>query len=35
VVRLGLEGGIPTPANTFIYNSLLPKELRARGELRF
>jgi 2-dehydropantoate 2-reductase len=35
VVRLGLEGGIPTPANTFIYSSLLPKELRARGELRF
>jgi 2-dehydropantoate 2-reductase len=35
VVRLGLEGGIPTPANTFIYNSLLPKELRARGEVRF
>jgi 2-dehydropantoate 2-reductase len=35
VVRLGLEGGIPTPANTYIYNSLLPKELRARGELRF
>jgi 2-dehydropantoate 2-reductase len=35
VVRQGLEGGIPTPANTFIYNSLLPKELRARGKLRF
>jgi 2-dehydropantoate 2-reductase len=35
IVRLGLEAGVPTPANTFIYHSLLPKELRARGELRF
>jgi 2-dehydropantoate 2-reductase len=35
VVRLGLEAGVPTPANTFIYQSLLPKELKARGELEF
>ena len=32
VVRLGLEVGAPTPVNTFIYNSLLPQEMRARGE---
>ena len=32
VVRLGLEVGVPTPVNTFIYNSLLPQEKRARGE---
>lgn len=35
IVRLGLEAGVPTPSNTFIYNCLLPKELRARGELKF
>jgi len=34
VVRLGLELGIPTPTHTFIYASLLPSELKARGELR-
>lgn len=33
VVRLGLEAGVPTPVNSFIYNSLLPQEMRARGEL--
>lgn len=32
VVRLGLEAGVPTPVNTFIYNSLLPQEMRARGQ---
>ncbi|MDE0720601.1 MAG: 2-dehydropantoate 2-reductase [Dehalococcoidia bacterium] len=32
VVRLGLESGVPTPVNTFIYNSLLPQEMNARGE---
>jgi len=32
VVRLGLEVGVPTPMNSFIYNSLLPQEMRARGE---
>jgi 2-dehydropantoate 2-reductase len=35
VVRLGLEAGVPTPVNNMIYSSLLPKELRARGELEF
>lgn len=32
VVRLGLEAGVPTPVNTFIYNSLLLQEMNARGE---
>jgi 2-dehydropantoate 2-reductase len=32
VVRLGLEAGVPTPVNTFIYDSLLPQEMNARRE---
>ncbi|MDA1129109.1 MAG: 2-dehydropantoate 2-reductase [Chloroflexi bacterium] len=32
VVRLGLEAGVATPVNTFIYHSLLPQEMKARGE---
>jgi 2-dehydropantoate 2-reductase len=35
VVRMGLELGMPTPANSFIYASLLPQELRARGDVQF
>lgn len=35
VVRLGHEVGIATPLHTFICNSLLPLELRARGQLQF
>jgi len=35
VVRLGQEVGVPTPLHTFIYNSLLPLELQARGQLQF
>ena len=35
VVRLGQEVGVITPLHTFIYNSLLPLELRARGQLQF
>jgi 2-dehydropantoate 2-reductase len=35
VVRLGREAGIETPVNSFIYDSLLPLEMRARGELVF
>jgi 2-dehydropantoate 2-reductase len=35
VVRLGQSAGVETPVNSFIYDSLLPLELRARGELRF
>jgi 2-dehydropantoate 2-reductase len=35
VVRLGQEVGVVTPLHTFIYNSLLPLELRARGQLQF
>ena len=33
VVRLGREAGVPTPIHAFIYSSLLPSELRARGAL--
>jgi 2-dehydropantoate 2-reductase len=33
VVRIGLEAGHPTPTHQFIYHSLLPQELRARGEI--
>lgn len=35
VVRLGREAGVPTPLHEFIYHSLLPSELRARGDGRF
>jgi len=35
VVRLGRETGVGTPVNSFIYESLLPLELRARGEIEF
>ena len=33
VVRLGREAGVATPLHAFIYRSLLPQELQARGEL--
>lgn len=32
VVRFGREAGVPTPLHEFIYDSLLPQELRARDE---
>lgn len=35
VVRIGLESGVPTPVHAFLYHSLLPQELRARGDLQF
>ncbi|MBI4962944.1 MAG: 2-dehydropantoate 2-reductase [Desulfomonile tiedjei] len=35
VARLGLEAGVPTPMNSFIYSALLPLEMRARGEIEF
>ncbi len=35
VVRMGLEVGVPTPVHEFIYASLLPQELKARGEIQF
>ncbi|MBM4328345.1 MAG: 2-dehydropantoate 2-reductase [Deltaproteobacteria bacterium] len=35
VMRIGLEVGVQTPVNSFIYSSLLPLELRARGEVEF
>jgi 2-dehydropantoate 2-reductase len=35
VIRLGRLAGVPTPVNDFLYASLLPQELRARGEIGF
>src|SRR2546430_16713217 len=35
VVRLGQALGVPTPGNTFLYHSLVPLELQARGRLPF
>src|SRR5215510_14702773 len=35
VVRLGAEAGVATPFHAFLYASLLPMELRARGEVAF
>ena len=35
VVRLGREEGVSTPINSFIYHSLLPLEMQARGQIRF
>jgi 2-dehydropantoate 2-reductase len=34
VMRLGQEVGVATPLHRFVYYSLLPSELQARGELR-
>ena len=33
LVRLGQRAGIATPLHTFIYHSLLPMEMQARGEI--
>ena len=35
VVRLGREAGVSVPTHEFVYSSLLPLELKARGELQF
>jgi len=35
VVRLGQEVGVATPLHSFIYHSLLPLELQARGQVQF
>jgi 2-dehydropantoate 2-reductase len=35
VVRLGREVAVPTPTHQFIYDCLLPHELRARGKVNF
>jgi 2-dehydropantoate 2-reductase len=35
VVRLGQELGVATPVHSFIYRSLWPLELRARGQVEF
>jgi 2-dehydropantoate 2-reductase len=34
VVRLGTEAGVPTPLHEFIYHSMLPQELIARGVIQ-
>jgi 2-dehydropantoate 2-reductase len=33
IVRYGKQSKIPTPINSFIYNTLLPSEKIVRGEL--
>ena len=33
VVRLGSAAGVETPLHAFIYHSLLPQEMKARGEI--
>ena len=33
VVRMGLQAGVPTPVHSFLYASLLPQELKARGQV--
>jgi len=35
VVRFGKEADVATPLHRLIYNSLLPMELRARGQVQF
>jgi 2-dehydropantoate 2-reductase len=35
VVRLGREVKVSTPLHEFIYSSLLPSELQARGQMQF
>ena len=35
LVRLGAEVGVSTPLHAFIFHTLLPQELRARGQLQF
>jgi 2-dehydropantoate 2-reductase len=35
VVRFGQEADVTIPQHAFIYHSLLPMELRARGQLQF
>ncbi len=35
VVRLGQRAGVATPLHDFLYHSLLPLELRARGRVQF
>jgi 2-dehydropantoate 2-reductase len=35
VVRFAKESGVETPVHNFIYHSLLPMELRARGRLQY
>lgn len=35
VVRLAARAGVEVPVHDFLYRSLLPLELRARGEVRF
>jgi 2-dehydropantoate 2-reductase len=32
VVRLGAGAGVPTPVHSYLYASLLPQEMQARGQ---
>lgn len=32
MVRMGRKASVPTPVHAFIYASLLPQEMRARGQ---
>lgn len=35
IVRLGEKHGVSTPVNRFVYNSILPMELKARTQLKY
>jgi 2-dehydropantoate 2-reductase len=35
VARLGRQAGVATPLHDFLYRSLLPLEMRARGQVHF
>jgi 2-dehydropantoate 2-reductase len=35
LLRLGQEVGLATPLHTFLYHSVLPMEMRARGQVQF
>ncbi|HSF80721.1 MAG TPA: 2-dehydropantoate 2-reductase [Anaerolineales bacterium] len=35
VVRMAAQMGVAAPVNAYLYHSLLPQEMRARGELQF
>jgi 2-dehydropantoate 2-reductase len=35
LVRLGQQVQVPTPLHTFLFHTLLPLELKARGEMQF
>ncbi|MBN1149148.1 MAG: 2-dehydropantoate 2-reductase [Anaerolineales bacterium] len=35
VVRMGQQAGVETPLHAFIYHSLIPQEMKARGQVEF